>query len=326
MKIIADEKIPLVQDYFGKNNELILKPGRTLSHDDVKEADMLLVRSVTRVNETLLKDTAVKFVGSVSAGIDHLDIEWLNKKNIMWRAAQGSNAAAVAQYVLCVIAALQKMKLLAEKNLRAGVIGVGFVGKEVVEKLKMLGIEVFQNDPFRADAEKDFISTSLEKFNEFDLILLHTPLTRDGKYPTHHLIDKNFLKKQKKHSVLLNAGRGAVIDSDALKKYGKHLVCCLDVWENEPNIDREILNFATIATPHIAGHTIQAKNRATKMIFDAAVNAGFGVKCKFNVKNIYSGMTLDPVFVTEEFKKFPEEFDRLREKFGKRDEFKFVKQ
>jgi erythronate-4-phosphate dehydrogenase len=270
MKIIADEKIPFIKDYFGAHGELILKPGRTLQRSDVVDADILIVRSITHVNETLLHDTAVKFVGTVAAGADHLDKHWLDEANIRWATAAGSNARAVVEYTLCVIAALQKMQLLTENKLRAAVIGVGRIGSQVAEQLKTLGFEVVLCDPIRAAQEKDFISTPLEDIKDCDFITLHTPLTRKGAHPTYHLIGKDFLQRQKKNSILLNASRGSVIDSSALKLYGETLYWCLDVWENEPLINFQVLDLVTIASPHIAGHTLQAKQRGIDMIYQSA--------------------------------------------------------
>ena len=198
MKIVADGKIPQVDHYFSGLGELILKPGRTLTREDVLDADILLTRSVTRIDKKLLHDTSVKFIGSVSTGLDHMDIEWLNQAGIAWSVAKGGNATAVVEYIVCVIAALQKQNFLSHKNLRAGVAGVGNIGSKVVDVLKILGFDVIQYDPLRAENEKDFSSTALEDFSGLDLITLHTPLTHKGKYPTYHMIDKNFLERQKK--------------------------------------------------------------------------------------------------------------------------------
>lgn len=271
MKIVADEKIPRVGQYFSGLGELILKPGRTLTNKDIAGADILLARSVTKIDKKLLRNTSLKFVGSVSTGLEHMDTEWLDKEGIAWSAAQGCNATAVVEYVVCVIAALQKQDFLKEKKLRAGVVGVGNIGSKVVEVLKVLGFDVIQCDPLRAEKERNFVSTALADFSDLDFITLHTPLTRKGKYPTYHMIDRNFLERQKKNCILLNASRGSVINFMDLKHYGQELIWCLDVWESEPFIDLEVLAPAVIATPHIAGHSIQAKYRGLDMIVQAAV-------------------------------------------------------
>ncbi len=339
IKIVADEAIPLVKHYFSDQGDLLLKSGREITHKDVLSADILLIRSVTKVDKNLLQNTKVKFVGSVSAGMDHLDTEWLQQNNINWYAAKGCNATSVVEYVICVIAALQKMGFLTNKKLRAGVVGVGTIGRQVVEKLKILGFDVIQCDPPRAEQEADFRSTSLEDFSELDLITLHTPLTYQGKYATHHLIDKKFLQRQKKNCVLLSAGRGSVINFADLKLYGEHLIWCLDVWENEPLIDCEVLQSAVIATPHIAGHSVQAKQRGVEMVYQKLVDKE-KLKVKFPTKTIalrdkimdWRDVVLkiyDPTKTTREMKEKLLEnesaFDLLRNNFSEKYEFGYVK-
>ncbi len=273
MKIIADEAIPLVIDLFSPWGEVVLLPGRQIKASDVKDADILLVRSITPVNQSLLAGSQVKFVGSCTAGMDHLDIQWLDQTGIAYANTAGFNAEAVAEYVVCVAAALRQTKLLPSQNNKAGVIGVGRVGRRVITHLENLGFSVLQNDPPRAALESDFSSTSLSAFTGCDLICLHTPLTRQGLYPTYHLINRDFLQQLKPGTIILNAGRGAVINTDDLLKFGRHLIWCFDVWEHEPNINLTALELAAIATPHIAGYTMQAKLRGTLMIYQAALKA-----------------------------------------------------
>lgn len=270
MKIIADEDIPFLKHYFDKQVDLVLKPGRSLTRDDLKDAQVLIVRSVKKIDKALLHGTSVKFVGSVSTGTDHLDCHWLDQAGISWCAAEGCNAIPVVEYVVSTIAALQKMMILPEKKCRAGVIGVGRIGRLVVDKLKLLGFDVVQCDPFRALQEENFHSTALSDFSNLDFIAIHVPLTFEGSYPTHHMIDKAFLQRQKKNCVLLNASRGSVVDFSDLKEYGELLYWCLDVWEHEPYIDFGVLQRAVIATPHIAGYSMLSKYRGIDMIYRAA--------------------------------------------------------
>lgn len=270
MKIVADAHIAHVKNYFSHYGELVLKPGRDISNKDVKDADVLLVRSITPVHSALLTSSKVKFVGSMTAGIDHLDTAWLNANNVLWYAAAGFNAPPVADYIMCVIAALQKKGLLLNSSKKAAVIGVGHVGRLVVERLKYLGFQVVCVDPIRALNEKDFVSISLQQVEEVDLISLHVPLTRDGDYPTDQFINQQFLQKQKPGCVLLNASRGGVIHADDLKQYGRHCHWCFDVWPHEPHIDPVILANALIATPHIAGYSVQSKMRGIEMIHQVA--------------------------------------------------------
>ncbi len=339
MKIVADENIPLIENYFGQQGELILKPGREISRSDVIDADILLVRSVTKVNQALLENTSVTFVGSATSGADHLDTDWLDSNKIKWSVAESCNAMAVAEYVVCVIAALQKMQCLTQQKIRAAVVGVGRIGRLVAEKFRLLGFDVILCDPLRTDID----STPFEELSDFDLISFHVPLTKTGCYPTYHLVKKEFLQKQKKDCVLLNAARGEVFSFDQLKKYGRGLIWCLDVWEGEPNIDVEILERTLIATPHIAGYSLQSKYRGIEMIYNAALQKGVLTthsvgeilyptkKITIDVAEDWRDVVLtifDPVSVTAEMKKrFRQEifgFDDLRKKYAERYEFKFI--
>lgn len=283
MKIVADMHIPFIHEYFGHDGELVLKPGRSLHQADVIDADMLLVRSVTHVNAALLANSSVKFVGSVTAGADHLDTEYLDAANIKWCVARGFNAPPVADYVFSVIAALQSQHLFLFENkpLKAAIIGVGNVGRIIAERLKAFNIEVVLCDPFRAAQDKDFISTAFDDIADVDLISLHVPLTKTGLHPTYHFVNKVFLSKQKPGCILVNAGRGAVINTEELLSSGKHLHWCFDVWEHEPVINKAVLAQAFIATPHIAGYSLQSKLRGIAMIYQAAYELGFIKKQNF---------------------------------------------
>lgn len=274
MKIVADAYIKHVEDYFAPHGEIHQVIGREMTADDVQDADILLVRSITPVGKELLQGSSVKFVGSMTAGADHLDTEWLDQAGIKWSTAAGFNAPPVADYVVSMIAALMQRHVLPQRNIKAAVIGVGHVGRLVVERLKLLEINHVVCDPLRAEAEDDFVSTNLDDIQEVDLILLHVPLTKTGDYPTHHFIDEAFVRRQKNGCVIVNAARGAVVDPAAMIQHGAHITWCLDVYENEPNIDKDTLERATLTTPHIAGYSVQSKMRGVEMIYQAACHAG----------------------------------------------------
>ncbi len=339
MKIVADENIPLIKYYFSDYGELVLKSGREITQADLIDADILLIRSVTEVNQALLKNTNIKFVGSATSGADHLDTDWLDAHHIKWHVAAGCNAVAVAEYVVCVIAALQKMNFLPGQTIRAGVVGVGKIGQRVADYFKGLGFDVVLCDPLRTD----ILSTPLDALTDLDVISFHTPLTKTGQYPTYHLVQKEFLQRQKKNCILLNAGRGEVFKSDSLKQSGQALFWCLDVFENEPHIDFDILQKALIATPHIAGYSLQSKYRGIEMIYRAALKENIlgektvnipeypAKKMKMDFANDWRDVVLsvfDPVFATVEMKKElmenPNRFDVLRKKYLERYEFGFV--
>ena len=270
MKIVADSHIPFINKYFGGYGELILKPGRAISHSDVRDADILIVRSITHINEALLKNTKVKFVGSVTAGADHMDTNWLNDAGIAWTVATGFNAPPVADYVLSAMAALQKKKILTKNKIKVAVIGVGNVGTAVVERLKILDMDLILCDPLRSQKEINFKSVPIDEISEVDFISLHVPLTKNCEHATYHFIDKTFLQRQKAGCVLLNASRGAVVSSFDLLENGKHLHWCFDVWEHEPKINKKILERVLIGTPHIAGYSVQSKIRGIDMIYRIA--------------------------------------------------------
>ncbi len=266
LKIVADDKIPLLDELYGTLATITRKPGQIISARDVQNADILLIRSITYATAELLQNSSVSFVGTLTSGIDHLDTNWLNQTNIHWAHTKGANAKTVAEYVASCIAALSKTVLPATRPLHTGVIGVGYVGRMVVSMLEQLGHSVVTHDPPRALIDASFISNPLDQFTDLDLICIHTPLTTSGHYPTYHLINEQWLKRLKPGCVLMNAGRGAVIDSQAALAYN-HLHYCFDVWENEPEINLELLSKATIATAHIAGYSQQAKWRASMMMY-----------------------------------------------------------
>ena len=270
MRIVADQQIPYLTSFFGSQNEIIALSEEKITSSAVKDADVLLVRSVTPVNKALVEHSSIRFIGSATAGIEHIDTRWLDEAGIAWAYAPGCNAKAVADYVLLSVVYLVQNGMLQKTPLRAGIIGIGNVGQQVNETLKRLGFEVLLNDPPRKENEIDFVSTPLDAFYDLDLICMHTPLTTTGDYPTVHLLDNTFLSQVQPNCVLLNAGRGACIDTNALKQH--HLITVLDVWEQEPNIDIELATSACIATPHIAGYSQPAKYRATQQLFDAFCN------------------------------------------------------
>lgn len=274
MKIVADAHIPYVQEYFSSLGELVLKPGREITAQDLTDAQILLVRSITKVSEALLAKSNIQFVGSITAGTDHLALKWLEEHNIAYGIASGFNAPPVADYVVAVIACLQKQGYLNAQKSKVAILGVGHVGTLVLERLKLLGFDVILSDPLRAQEDANFSSTPLEEIQDVDLITLHTPLTHQGPFATHHFINADFLAKQKPGCILLNTSRGAVIDSDVLPQYEETLQWCFDVWEHEPKVNKMLLYRALLATPHIAGYSIQSKIRGIDMIYKIACEQG----------------------------------------------------
>lgn len=269
MKIVVDENIPLADALFGDLGEIIRKPGREISSADVAQADALLVRSVTRVNADLLKGSTVKFVGTCTIGTDHLDKEFLAEAGIRFASAPGCNAQGVVQYDLAAFAHLGYL----DRDIRVGIIGCGNVGGSLHRALTGMGVNCVCYDPFLTQDQNADLA-DWEALFTCDVICVHTPLTRTGPHPTHHMLSTPFFRALRDGVLLLNAGRGEVIDNNALKAYlqgenSNHLSVVLDVWEGEPAIDAELAPLVQIATPHIAGYSFEGKTNGSLMIYEA---------------------------------------------------------
>lgn len=301
MKIVVDNKIPYVAEFFTPCDEIIYLPGEEIHHADLIDADLLLVRTVTPVDEKLLNNTAVKWVGTATTGIDHIDTPWLSKNHIAFADAAGANANAVLDYVLSCITELKNHRYLSKKNAVAGIIGCGRIGRLVANSLKIQGFQVICYDPLLTE-KPDFDFVDLEKLlRESDFITLHTPLTKTGPYPTYHLIDKPQLDHMQPNTILLNCARGAVINQTALLQT-KNIFICLDVWENEPRISVELLNKVTIGTPHIAGYSAQAKFRATQMMYESAAHFFGWPQSNYVISSFNTTSHYDPIAHTAQFR------------------------
>ena len=273
MKIIADENIPCVEQAFASLGEVTLLPGRGMQPGQVHDADILLVRSVTSVDQALLQDSAVCFVGSATIGFDHVDRAWLQQQGIGFSTAPGSNAVSAAEYVVSALLLMAQRKGFDLKQKTVGIIGCGNVGSRLRSRLAALGMRSMVNDPpLQAQGgHDDFVS--LDEVLQADVISVHVPYTRDGLHPTHHLVDAAVLQKLPTDALFINTSRGAVTDNDALNRLlGERadLSVVLDVWEGEPAINTQLLERVCIGTPHIAGYSLDGKLRGTEMIYRAA--------------------------------------------------------
>lgn len=277
-RLIADQNIPFVEQLFSQHFQVQLLPFEKITNAHIKDADILLIRSSTNVNEAFIADSNVELIASPTTGVDHLNTDLLDQNNIQWRHAPACNANAVVDYVLASIAWLQQGNYLPSENITAGIIGVGNIGKRLKQCFELLGYDVLLSDPPRAELEPEFISNDLTEFSQADLICCHAPLTKSGKHPTFQILNAEFFSELKKDAVLLNAGRGDVIHQDDLLMHGKHLQCCLDVWPHEPDVNLDLVNLCLIATPHIAGHTIEARERAVKNVYQQICDY-YGLKC-----------------------------------------------
>jgi len=287
MKIVADANIPFVAECFCSIGEVEVVGGRAITPGVVKDADVLLVRSITPVNGDLLAGSKVRFVGTATIGFDHVDVDFLRRNNIGFASAPGSNANSAAEYVIAGLLEVGQKHGIELEGKSIGIIGVGNVGSRVEKKAAALGMAVYRNDPPLARQTGDAKYLSIEELYGYDFMTLHTPLTFAGLDKTYHLADEKFFGSLKQGCVFLNAARGGVVDSGALKgaiEAGRLRAVVLDVWEDEPNIDTELLEMVDIGTPHIAGYSLDGKVAGMIMIYRAACEY-FGLKGKFDVED-----------------------------------------
>lgn len=272
MLIVADENIPLLDAFFEGFGEIRRVPGRSIDRATVEQADVLLVRSVTNVNRALLEGSKVRFVGTCTIGTDHLDLDYFQQAGITWSSAPGCNARGVVDYVLGSLLTLAEIEGVDLAQRTYGVVGAGEVGGRLVKVLQGLGWNVLVCDPPRQAAEGgDYVSLE-QIIEQCDVVSLHTPLDKQGPQATWHLFEKNRLNQLKPGTWLINASRGPVIDNAALRQVllqREDLQAVLDVWEAEPEVDVALAELCVIATPHIAGYSLDGKQRGTAQIYQA---------------------------------------------------------
>ena len=275
LRIVADKNQPLVDEYFSSFGSIIKLSPEEINNQVLIDfrADVLICRSTIKINEDLLRNTNIKYVGTCTIGYDHVDLNYLKNRGIGFASAPGCNANSVGEYIL---AALIKISLkygydISSKTL--GIVGVGNVGKKVAQKAKALGINILFNDPPRQRNEggNDFCSLT-ELLQRSDFVTLHVPLIMSGVDKTFGMVGDEFFENIKNGAVFINASRGAVVKEEPVLRALKEGVISeyvIDVYENEPNVSRELVNNAYIATEHISGHSIDGKINGTKMIFNS---------------------------------------------------------
>jgi erythronate-4-phosphate dehydrogenase len=272
MKIVADENIPFVKEVFGRLGEVHCLSGRAITTDTLADAEVLLVRSITRVDADLLGKTNLRYVGTATIGTDHIDKACLQERGIRFANAAGSNANSVVQYVLTALLVLSEKKGWTLQDKKLGIIGVGHIGSILETKCQALGLTPLLHDPPRQRESGDAKFVDLSEVLQADFITLHVPLTRTGPEPTWHLLSEETLRLLKPHQVLINTSRGAVVDNQTLKislQTGSPGAAVLDVWEDEPDIDLELLAQVALGTPHIAGYSLDGKVNGTVMLYEA---------------------------------------------------------
>ena len=274
MKTVCSTSMPLVREAFETLGDVVIRDGRAIGPADVRDAELLAIRSTTRVDRGLLEGSAVRFVGTATIGTDHMDLPYLEQAGIRWCFAPGCNANSVSEYVTAALLCLAGRRGLCLEGKTLGVIGVGNVGRLVVEKAHTLGLRVLANDPPRARREGLAGFVELQTvLAESDIVTFHVPLTREGPDATAHMAGRALFERLKPGCIFLNAARGAVVDTDALlfaldRGIVAHAV--IDTWEGEPRYRVALLDRVDLGTPHIAGHSFEGKVMGTVMVYREA--------------------------------------------------------
>jgi erythronate-4-phosphate dehydrogenase len=270
IRIVADEKIPLLKGILEPYADVIYTDEVMLSRKLLRHADALLIRTVTTCDADLLEGSEVKFIGSSSAGFDHIDTLFCEKHGIHWVNAPGCNAVSVSQYACSALLSIAQKTGESLQDKTLGIVGVGNVGRRVQKLAETIGLKVLLNDPPRERSEgPGEFSSYFDTVERADILTFHVPLIRTGQDKTYHMFDQESLSKMKEDSWLINSSRGEVIRSADLKTAlvsGRSPKLILDVWENEPRIDLELLPYVFIATPHIAGYSLEGRTNGTAMI------------------------------------------------------------
>ena len=271
MKIVADKAIPYARRLFSTLGEVVLLDSKDITSASIRDADCLVVRSVTRVDRALLSGSQIKCVASASSGTDHVDIDYLDTREIPLFDAKGCNANSVAEYVLSCLFVLSEQFGVELEGKTAGIIGCGHVGARLRSLLHIIGMETRGYDPFIRDENNSYPYRDLDSVLCSDIITLHVPLTTTGEYPTAQMVDRQFLGRLKNDVIFINTARGAAVNERDLIDFAKQNRECrlvLDVWDNEPLINDELFALASLATPHIAGYSAQAKLNATRLVYE----------------------------------------------------------
>ena len=283
MKVVCDSHIPFLKGALEPYCDVVYASGQNIGPDMVKDVDALIVRTRTKCDAKLLKGSKVRFIATATIGYDHIDTGWCEANGISWTNAPGCNSWSVQQYVGSLLVTLSRHMLFSFRDKTIGIVGVGNVGSKVARLAALLGFRVLLCDPPRARKEGANAFVTLDEIiQNSDIITLHVPLIRDGQDATYHLFDRNRLSTLDRNQILINTSRGEVVDNAALKEALKKKTICtatLDVWENEPRIDRELMPLLFIGTPHIAGYSVDGKATGTTMCVQA-LGKFFDLPCR----------------------------------------------
>ena len=312
MKIIIDAHIPFIVDavhHEWPDVDIYPMESEKIDNSAVRDADILIVRTRTKVNEALLAGSRVKLVCTATIGFDHIDTAYCESQGIRWMSCPGCNAQAVCDYIE---EALNESVNIPSSTI--GIVGVGNVGSLVAKMAERRGLRVLLNDPpKKIGVSLDFIAQNC------DIITFHTPLTKEGLYPTFHLCDEAFLNKCKPDALIINAARGGIVDEMALLRSGHPYI--LDTWENEPAIHQDVLSHALLASMHIAGYSVQGKRNASQMCLDAVADMfklkRIEIPTTRNLETSDSGDS-EPGWlsrISDSLKSHPKDFESLRKSY-----------
>ena len=330
MKIVVDDKIPYIRETICQlADETVFLSGAAITADDVRDADVLVVRTRTRCNRQLLEGSKVQLVVTATIGYDHIDTQWLQEAGIRWTNCPGCNSGSVAQYVECALLLLEQQKGLSLHESTIGIVGCGHVGSKVKAVAERLGMQVLVCDPLLGNSS--FVSLD-EIERRCEVITFHVPLTREGQYATWHMADEDFFCRLARVPYIINTSRGEVVDNQALLKAlqdGRVRDAIIDVWEHEPHPDAALLDKVFIGTPHIAGYSADGKTNADNMVIDAICqHFGLphpGIIAPPALPNDfkYTGSPLDlynPMIDSQKLKADASQFEQLRNNYPLRRE------
>ena len=330
MKIVVDDKIPYIRETICQlADETVFLSGAAITADDVRDADVLVVRTRTRCNRQLLEGSKVQLVVTATIGYDHIDTQWLQEAGIRWTDCPGCNSGSVAQYVECALLLLEQQKGLSLHESTIGIVGCGHVGSKVKAVAERLGMQVLVCDPLLDNPS--FVSLD-EIERRCEVITFHVPLTREGQYATWHMADEDFFHRLPRVPYIINTSRGEVVDNQALLKAlqdGRVRDAVIDVWEHEPHPDAALLDKVFIGTPHIAGYSADGKTNADNMVIDAICqHFGLphpGIIAPPALPNDfkYTGSPLDlynPMIDSQKLKADASQFEQLRNNYPLRRE------
>ena len=330
MKIVVDDKIPYIRETICQlADETVFLSGAAITADDVRDADVLVVRTRTRCNQQLLEGSKVQLVVTATIGYDHIDTQWLQEAGIRWTNCPGCNSGSVAQYVECALLLLEQQKGLSLHESTIGIVGCGHVGSKVKAVAERLGMQVLVCDPLLDNPS--FVSLD-EIERRCEVITFHVPLTREGQYATWHMADEDFFHRLPRVPYIINTSRGEVVDNQALLKAlqdGRVRDAIIDVWEHEPHPDAALLDKVFIGTPHIAGYSADGKTNADNMVIDAICqhfglpHPGIIAPPALPSDFKYTGSPLDlynPMIDSQKLKADASQFEQLRNNYPLRRE------